>query len=413
MQVGKEEILVDIMKTSKTIILTVLAWIAIVLISFFWNYFNARNEQERIAIQSARSFFDHIVITRLWNARHGGLYAPITSETKPNPYLVTPARDIKVSDELELTLVNPAFMTRQISEIALEQEGVQFHISSLKPIRPQNEPTEREKEFLAAFEKGTSEKGMFITEGGRKYYFYMAPLLTEKACLKCHADQGYRVGDVRGGISITTPYFMRIAIAPLIWGHLAIGLVGFLGIIFAGIRLSNAYEIIKDQAVCDSLTGIPNRRSYTESILREFKQSKRAKQPLAVIMCDIDNFKAYNDIYGHSSGDQCLQKVAEILKTSILRPADFCARYGGEEFVVLLPNTPSAGAKHVAERIRAQVEEAGIPHPKSLPAKIVTLSLGVSISTDQTSSHEELVNAADAALYEAKSQGRNQVRLPG
>ncbi len=118
------------MKIKMTVIFFILAWITLVTVSFLWNYSNAKQEQERIALQSARSFFDQILITRLWNSRHGGVYVPVTETTRPNPYLKLAMRDIKVNDKLTLTNVNPAYMSRQLSEIALDQKGVQFHITS-------------------------------------------------------------------------------------------------------------------------------------------------------------------------------------------------------------------------------------------------------------------------------------------
>lgn len=386
-----------------------LAWATLVSFSFFWNYTNAKKEQERVAFLSAKSFFNHLVITRLWNARHGGLYAPITERTLPNPYLDIPMRDIQVNDQLTLTKVNPAFMTRQISEIAMEQEGVQFHITSLNPIRPQNIPTKREDKFLKEFEQGVKEKGMFFTKGDTTFYFYMAPLKTSKSCLKCHDKQGYREGDIRGGISVTSPFVMKIPLFSLFLGHILIGLVGFSGIVLAVVRLNNAYETIKKQAVFDALTGVPNRRNFSESILAEYKRSLRHEQPLSIIMCDVDNFKAYNDTYGHGSGDTCLKKVAQTIQSSLKRSSDFCARYGGEEFVVLLPNTSLDGAMHIAEIIRTNIEKMGIPHKKSPTGQVVTISLGVATS-EGTASHEELVQQADTALYKAKEKGRNQIQ---
>ncbi|MDM8555235.1 diguanylate cyclase [Desulfococcaceae bacterium HSG7] len=399
------------MKIKKLIILIIFTWIILIVISFLWNYTNARKEQERIAFQSARSFFNHIVITRLWNARHKGMYVPVTEKTLPNPYLDVPMRDIKINDKLTLTKVNPAFMTRQISEIAMEQEGVQFNITSLKPIRPLNKPTARETQFLKEFEKGIKEKGMFIKKGVKTAYFYMAPLKTEKACLKCHAWQGYNEGDIRGAIRVTLPFIMEIPLLSLLSGHIIIGLVGLSGIVFAAKKLSYAYETIKKQAVFDALTGVPNRRNFSESVLKEYKRSQRQQQPLSIIMCDVDNFKAYNDTYGHISGDLCLKEIAQTLKTSLKRPGDFCARYGGEEFVVLLPNTPIYGAMHIAETIRSNIENLGISHESSSPKQVVTLSLGVATSEGAIlASYEELVKHADIALYQAKKQGRNQVR---
>ena len=400
------------MRIRNTKLLIVFVWLALIAISFFWNYTNAKKVQERIALESSRSFFDHIVITRLWNARHGGLYAPVTEKTRPNPHLDVLKRDIVVTDTLTLTKVNPAYMTRQISEIAQEQNGVQFHITSLRLIRPQNKPTEREEKVLKEFEQGMKEKGFFFKEGEKSYYFYMGPLETQKSCLSCHAKQGYKVGDVRGGISVTSPYGMKIPFSSLLIGHALIGLFGLFGIIISADRLSKAYEIIKKQAVFDALTDIPNRRSFSENILKEYQLSQRNQQPLSVIMCDVDNFKKYNDTYGHQEGDICLQKIAQTLQASLKRPGDVCARYGGEEFVVILPGTPSDGAMHVAEIIRSNIEKIGIPHKASLTEQVVTLSLGVTTLMKTTDlSCEELIKQADTALYKAKELGRNQAQF--
>jgi diguanylate cyclase (GGDEF)-like protein len=395
----------------KNIILIATVWIMVIAISFLWNYTAARKEQGRISLEISRSFFNQLMITRQWNANHGGLYVPVTEKTQPNPYIDVPMKNIEVYDSLKLTLVNPAYMTRQISEIAMEQEGVQFHITSLKPIRPQNKPTAREEKFLKEFERGVKEVGLVIREDSKTSFFYMVPLVTKKECLGCHAKQGYSEGDIRGGISVILPFTMVMPFSSLILGHVGIGLGGLFGIIVFGRRLTKAYETIKKQSMVDALTGIPNRRNFSETILREFKRSQREKEPLSVIMCDLDNFKAYNDSYGHSSGDLCLKKVAQMIKSSLKRPVDFCARYGGEEFVVILPNVALDGAMHVANKIRLNIEEMGIIHKKSLPKQIVTLSLGVATSEDANLiSHEELIKNADMALYKSKEQGRNQVQ---
>ncbi len=380
--------------------------------SFVWNYTNAEKDRETIAFETARSFFNLIVITRDWNSRHGGVYVPVTDKTLPNPYLDDPMRDVQVDDALRLTKVNPAFMTRQISEIAEETSGIIFHITSLNPIRPENKPTPREVSYLRDFETGTKEKGLFLKQDSKPFFFYMAPLQTERACLKCHSKQGYKEGDIRGGISVTIPFTMGIPLSSLLLGHVGIGLVGLLGILGAGKKLGRAYETIERQAAIDALTEIPNRQSFSDTMEREFKRSQRERVPLSIIMCDIDHFKEYNDSYGHSNGDLCLKKVAQAIRNSLKRAGDFCARYGGEEFIVILPNTGPEGAMRVAERMRLNVEEMGIAHEKSLPARRVTISLGVATTKNTATllSVEDLIKYADTALYRAKEQGRNQVR---
>lgn len=396
----------------KTIFVVSGIWLIIVGISFSWNYFNAKSEQKAVALQTASSFFEQVVITRTWNARHGGVYVPVTKDTKPNPYLVTPLRDIEIDQNLMLTLINPAFMTRQIAEIAKETKGIQFHLTSLRPIRPGNKPTAREESALRAFESGIEEISEFLNGKDGRHFFYMAPLKTGKECLKCHAKQGYREGDIRGGISITLPFVPKMPFMTLIFGHAAFGIVGLLGIVIFGLTLSKAYESIRRQAVMDALTGIPNRRNFSERILIEFNRSQRDKFPLSVIMCDVDNFKVYNDAFGHKEGDEALKNVAQVIEKTLKRPGDFCARYGGEEFVVILPNTILDGAREIAEKISVNVQKLEISNPKSVPWGIVTLSLGVSaIEANYSMTHEELIEKADAALYKAKEKGRNRVEV--
>ncbi|MFZ2197033.1 MAG: diguanylate cyclase [Thermodesulfovibrionales bacterium] len=222
--------------------------------------------------------------------------------------------------------------------------------------------------------------------------------------------QGYREGDIRGGISITLPFRQKIPLLTLVVGHLGIGLAGIIGILIFGAKLETYYEMLQRQSVIDVLTGIPNRRSFSETILREFRRARREHMPLSVIMCDIDRFKDYNDTYGHAAGDECLMKVAKAIEKTLSRAGDFCARYGGEEFVIILPNMHSNGALNVAEKIRKNVQALGIVHERSSPLKIVTLSLGVATMGKEgmIMSDEDLIRHADEALYKAKESGRNR-----
>ena len=394
--------------TRKELVFVMAVWITLVGSSYLWNYAAAKAVRNEIALQTARSFFDQIVITREWNAQHGWVYVPVTESTQPNSYLDAAGRDIVVNQGMTLTKVNPAYMTRQISEIAAKQNGVKFHITSLLPIRPENTPTPREREALDAFERGEKEVGQFTTAQDGAVYFYMAPLKTESACLPCHAQQGYKEGDIRGGISVTLPVTQKIPLITLATGHLGIGLAGVIGIFLFGARLEKYTGMLQRQSVIDALTGIPNRRSFSETILHEFRRARRENVSLSVIMCDVDRFKAYNDRYGHAAGDECLKKVAKAIKETLNRPADFCARYGGEEFVIILPSTSINAAQHIAGKIRETIQGLGIVHEASLPLKIVTMSLGVA-SMDAATSDEELIRQADSALYMAKEGGRNRV----
>lgn len=162
----------------------------------------------------------------------------------------------------------------------------------------------------------------------------------------------------------------------------------------------------------DGLTGISNRRSFDEFIKKEWARARRKKTEteVSLIMMDIDHFKPYNDNYGHQQGDDCLKQVAWELNKVIKRDCDIIARYGGEEFVAVLPDTPLDAAKQLAEQLRESIIKLAIPHKHSKSGEFITLSLGVAqLNPTADNKPEQLLEAADKALYQAKEKGRNQV----
>ncbi|QKQ26710.1 diguanylate cyclase [Candidatus Reidiella endopervernicosa] len=180
-------------------------------------------------------------------------------------------------------------------------------------------------------------------------------------------------------------------------------------------ELERMNEELKKLSLTDALTSVPNRRYFDESMEREFSRAQRDQHEISVIMIDIDNFKKYNDSYGHLEGDSCLQLVAKAMSDAVKRPTDTIARYGGEEFSILLPETPLEGAKEVAEVVRAAVEALGIEH-KENPPGVVTVSLGVATvipDNENINKPVSFVNLADKALYNAKETGRNRFVAAG
>ena len=165
-----------------------------------------------------------------------------------------------------------------------------------------------------------------------------------------------------------------------------------------------------EKARIDGLTQIANRRRFDEYLLLEWGRHIRMQQPLSLLLCDVDHFKLYNDHHGHQAGDECLKSVAKSLALCY-RAGDLVARYGGEEFAMVLPQTNRAGAVRVAERIRAAVAGAALPHAASPVCDRVTVSVGVASMTPQLHGPDAraLVEAADRQLYLAKHLGRNQV----
>ncbi|MFC1555094.1 DUF3365 domain-containing protein, partial [candidate division KSB1 bacterium] len=181
-------------------------WTIVLVVSVLWNLRQAKLKTIEIARVESRIAYDKDVIYRRWNAGHGGVYVPITDETEPNPYLSDIIdRDIETPSGLQMTLMNPAYMTRQVHELAEGENGVYGHITSLNPIRPENAADPWEAEALQAFELGLSEVSSLEKIEGKEYLRLMRPLITEAGCLKCHAAQGYIEGDIRGGISVSIP----------------------------------------------------------------------------------------------------------------------------------------------------------------------------------------------------------------
>lgn len=168
-------------------------------------------------------------------------------------------------------------------------------------------------------------------------------------------------------------------------------------------------------ATTDGLTGLSNRRTFDARLEIEWLRASRNSSPLSLLLIDVDQFKAYNDIYGHQQGDECLRKVAKVIAAEMRRPNDFVARYGGEEIVVLLPDTDEQGAAVVAESIRAQVEALAVHHEANPPSHTLTISIGsVTQAPAFGRSHAgpaELILMADKALYRAKQSGRNRVAI--
>lgn len=167
-------------------------------------------------------------------------------------------------------------------------------------------------------------------------------------------------------------------------------------------------SILKSQSNTDALTGLANRRYMDAFLQAEWRRAKREGASIGVIIADIDEFKLYNDQYGHAQGDICLQKVAKVLKASAKRPRDMTARFGGEEFVFVLPNIDVEGMKVVARKIREKLCLCALPHAKKAQRPLVTLSMGLAWSQSAaTGEAENLLLAADKGLYEAKSAGRD------
>ncbi|MBM9520578.1 diguanylate cyclase [Desulforhopalus vacuolatus] len=384
-----------------------LLWFLFIYILFYWNLSRSREFHIGENVRAARSFFEMVVVARRWNAEQGGVYVPVTDKLQPNPWLKDPLRDVVTRGGMELTMINPAFMTRLISEDSSTSKLVDFHITSLKPLRPGNAARAWEKDPLKDFERKKIKEYWYVDDT-RERFHYIAPLYTEESCLDCHREQGYKVGDIRGGISVNF-HIPEQRIWPLAVNMLLVGGVGAAIILFFGRQLIRSFDTVEKLAEVDSLTKLANRRRFSLTFHREFSLARRNGTSLSMILCDIDYFKPYNDNYGHPEGDNCLRHVARALAEEIKRPGDLLARYGGEEFIVILPETSAEGCRRVAELLREKVEQQHIPHEFGAGSPWLTMSFGCSTFCDEDISEEEFLNRVDQALYRAKEKGRNRV----
>lgn len=217
-------------------------WSMLISISLVWNLKIEKNGTLETARIEARTVFEKDVIYRRWNVMHSGVYAPVTEMTRSNPYLNVPERDITTPSGKKLTKINPAYMIRQVNEIAIKTYSVKGHLTSLDPIRPANAPDPWESRALKAFQTGLKEVSSVEEMEGENYMRLMNPILTEKGCLKCHSEQGYKVGDILGGISVSVPMAPLMAIErsniiALSGGHGLLWLAGLLVIGLGNRRL--------------------------------------------------------------------------------------------------------------------------------------------------------------------------------
>ena len=363
----------------------------------------------------ARAHFQGIVLTRKWSAMHGGVYVIKTPGMQSNPYLKKP--DIKTVDGRTLTLKNPALMTREISELANENSLFTFRITSLRPINPSNWPDPFETRALNDFEKGSKEAILIEDKPEGARLRYMAPLHVEQPCLACHGQQGYKVGQIRGGISVS--FSIDEVNKALRQNNLVITglsvltvslLLATLWYFFRQmqLRLDESRALLQRMATTDNLTNIANRASVLNRFNEGFARQRRNLSQLGCLMIDVDHFKSINDRYGHPMGDAVLRELAAII-SAILRPYDTFGRYGGEEFLLVLDGVNREHLATLAERTRVVVEnELNKRVDLSEP---ITISLGGTLVCAEDPSIDEVIKRADEALYLAKNRGRNRVVL--
>jgi len=399
-------------KLNRYIITVAVVWTMVMVASLAWNLVQVKSNTLKIALDQVRVSSEKDIIYRHWNAGHGGVYVPVTEETPPNTYLShIPDRDITLPSGKVLTLVNPAYMTRQVNELAKkEKSSALTRITSLNPINPTNAPDPWETKALQAFKRGEKEVASIEDKDGKTYMRLMRPFITEKRCLKCHGIQRIKEGEMRGGISVLLPMDPLLSIERRrLWElsliHGLLWLIVMSGIVLAGHRFSmserernRAEEALRTLSLIDELTGLHNRRGFFALAEQQLNIANRMKKEMLLIFADLDQLKWINDTLGHHEGDLALIEAAGILKETF-RKSDIIARIGGDEFVI----TTEAVEASVNVLITRLLENLDSYNAKGDRRYKLSLSTGITrYEPENPCSIDELLRRADALMYEAK-----------
>lgn len=399
------------------LLIIIVIWTAGVIISLGWNIYQLKESILDVARTSAEINYDKDLLYRRWAAKQGGVYVPVSEMTPANPYLKVPNRDIKTSNGLSLTLVNPAYMTRQVYELGMEAHNdIQGHITSLNPIRPENRPDPWETASLKAFQRGIKKTDIIEMMSGKEQFRLMMPFVTEKACLKCHAVQGYKEGDIRGGISVSIPMaplrsIERSRIAGLAVAHGFLWIMGLTGLGIGARRLRSQTlqrekleENLLTLSITDPLTDLRNRRGFLSFTEQQLKVSDRTKKRLILFFADLDGMKQINDTLGHEDGDKALIEAAFVFKEAF-RSSDIIARMGGDEFAILAIDTEEINPAIIINRLQNRIDA----HNKEPERKyMLSISTGYSIyDPENKSSIDELMASADKMMYAQKKNKKS------
>lgn len=276
--------LADAAEVKHFFLVGIVVWTMIIVILALSVHYRLQKTAQEFARFEAVASFEKDLVYRRWAAAHGGVYVPVTEETPPNPYLAHVLdRDIATKSGRALTLINPAYMTRQVHELGKDNYGVQGHITSLNPLRPENAPDAWEAEALKAIDRGASEVSSVELIGGIPYMRMIRPLPVEEGCLKCHAHQGYKIGDIRGGISTSVPMapFLLRTRQETGYSFLALFMLWFFGV--TGLFVSSKRLVQRFEE-----------RRKTEEELRERKEQYRVlveHAPEAIVLFDVDAYR--------------------------------------------------------------------------------------------------------------------------
>jgi diguanylate cyclase (GGDEF)-like protein len=394
-------------------ILTMIGWTLAVLFSLLFVAFNQYQQSFETARNVARANFDKDQAFRQWATTHGGVYVPVDMKrTPPSPYLShISERDVTTDKGKKLTLMNPAYMLRQMMDEYSGLYGAKGHITALERLNKNNAPDAWEKDALEKFRRDASLQEIveLTTIDNKAHMRLIRPMEVTPGCLTCHAHQPsylkYKtVGGVSVSVSMAEIYNLSIkSFYKTLLVHILFWFVGMLLFRFVYKKEKEAKDELNYFANHDSLTGLPNRHAYIKKIT-ELISSEEKGDSFALVFMDLDNFKTVNDSLGHTLGDMLLQNVTQRLKDELHEYEEFY-RFGGDEFVLLFS---AKQGKEIVENSVLKIHEI-LKKPFKLKNYEVytTLSIGISIYPDDAKDAETLLRNADVAMYDAKQSGRS------
>ncbi|MCP4091331.1 MAG: diguanylate cyclase [Gammaproteobacteria bacterium] len=407
------------------------------LIAFLSVTFALYQQQEETTRNEAEKRMD--IFMKKWKA----LFDYVETEQKEAIYTLQ-EKGVLDKDYFDPHVLSFTYIARQVQlryeEMELENNITPYYyrLAATNPRNIANKATEHEAIILNKFRAGELSRYTEIKErDGKRFFLNYTPIdRTDKSCMKCHSDPakapkdlvdmygavagfGDKIGGIRAMVIMEIPIdeiekeaLNNFASTSAVILFIFIGAYIFIGVLMRKEHeLQKINTVLEERSNTDGLTGISNRRQFDRHLEQQWRAMKRNKGSISLIFCDIDDFKIYNDTYGHIAGDECLCAIASAITKKASRPSDLTARYGGEEFAVILPDTKLKAAARIAESIRQAIVDLNIPHEKSETSSCVTISIGVATMklAKDVDSYDKLIQNADRLLYSAKRMGKNQV----
>ena len=422
--------------------LTIILLITFVFIAWLQNtlIFRELNRQAAVLVQQ-------IIYTRQWVLHYDGIW-------------VSKKEGTVVKEQNGMYLKTPSIMTKEISRMVDEKGTYTIRMTAFRPLSPENYPNQIEKKALLAFEKGEKLFTGTFDQVGKKMFLYMVPVYTEAKCVSCHAGQGYKEGDLRGGLGVILPLEPTQTAINKAWlTYFALGVtivVLVLGMIYMFFnrrilyplnqlqklaykfgqgkleerltidsseefskmavtfnemaeKLQSSYvknQELNELAVTDGLTGLYNHWFFHETLEKSIQAAKKGNLVFTLALIDIDNFKDFNDTHGHLAGDVVLKRVAQMIQKCIESEA-MAFRYGGEEFAVIMPETSREAGYKMTDKIRKAIDGLKIIYNKE--QLHVTVSIGIAAYPIDAKGKNDLIDRSDEKLYLAKNSGKNIV----